>query len=115
MTSAANQIWSTYEDLQCGSITVATLSLLREKNEMFFKIIKKISERDKKKNGFDEQTARQLMNMREKEIQHFERTLCDIQYFVDICNHFPGKKHVMEIEKPNITLQNHSFIISSFL
>lgn len=115
LTSAANQIWSTYEDLQSGSITVATLSLLREKNEMFFKIIKKISERDKKKNGFDEQTARQLMNMREKEIQHFERTLCDIQYFVDICNHFPGKQLVMKIEKPNITLQNHNLIISSFL
>lgn len=91
-------MWSTYEDLQSGSITVGDLFLLLEKNEMFLKIIEKISERDKKKNDFDEQTAWQLMKMREKEIQHFKKTLCDIQYFVDICNHFPGKQYVMEIE-----------------
>lgn len=91
LTNAANQLWSSFEDIQCGKITVANFNLLRKHQENLFKIIKIMSERDNRKITFNEQSALQLMNLREKEILHFQRTLCSLGDFVDACQHFPGK------------------------
>lgn len=47
-------------------------------------------ERDKKDVVFSETCTTQLVNIRDKEISHFERILCDVRIFTDMCHHFEG-------------------------
>lgn len=47
-------------------------------------------ERDKKNVVFREACTTQLINIRDKEINHFERILCDVRIFTDMCHHFEG-------------------------
>lgn len=95
MTNAANQIWTTLEELQSGTIKVQKFRLLKKHQENFIKIIKIMAKRDEKEATFNEHSILQLMNIRDKEIHHFEKTVSDIRCFVEACQDFPGKRNHM--------------------
>lgn len=90
LTKAAQEVWTAYEDLLSGQITVGDFRLVQENKDNFFKIIKIMIERDKKDVAFSETCTTQLINIRDKEISHFERILCDVRIFTDMCHHFEG-------------------------
>lgn len=90
LTKSAQEVWTAYEDLLSGQITVENFRLVQKNKDNFFKIIKIIIERDKKDVVFRETRTTQLINIRDKEISHFERILCDVRIFTDMCHHFEG-------------------------
>lgn len=90
LTKAAQEVWTAYEDLLSGQITVENFRLVQKNKDNFFKIIKIMIERDKKNVVFSETFTTQLINIRDKEISHFERILCDVRIFTDMCHHFEG-------------------------
>lgn len=92
LTKAAQEVWTAYEDLLNGQITVENFKLIQENKDNFFKIIKVMIERDKKDVVFSETCTTKLMNIRDKEVSHFEGILCDVRVFTDMCHHFEGNQ-----------------------
>lgn len=88
--SAAQQVWTAYQDLETGEITVENLYLIQENKENFCKIMKVMIERDLKDFDFSERNVTLLLNIRDKEISYFERILHHIRNFTEMCGHFNG-------------------------
>lgn len=93
LTKAAQEVWTAYEDLLSGQITVGNLSLLQENLENFLKIIKIMIERNQQKDTrFSDTLTTTLIEVRNKEIKHFQRLLRDVGIFAEMCQHFSGKQ-----------------------
>lgn len=93
LTKAAQEVWTAYEDLLSGQITVGNLSLLQENLENFLKIIKIMIERNQQKDTrFSDALTTTLIEVRNKEIKHFQRLLRDVGIFAEMCQHFSGKQ-----------------------
>nr|XP_022293483.1 E3 ubiquitin-protein ligase rnf213-alpha-like isoform X1 [Crassostrea virginica] len=87
LKSAAQQVWTAYQDLETGEITVKNINLIQENKENFCKIMKVMAERDKKEFDFQERIVTDLINIRNKEISHFEKILSNVRIFTDMCLH----------------------------
>lgn len=93
LTKAAQEVWTAYEDLLSGQITVGNLSLLQENLENFLKIIKIMIERNQQKDTrFSDTLTTTLVEVRDKEIKNFQRILRDVGIFAEMCQHFSGKQ-----------------------
>lgn len=93
LTKAAQEVWTAYEDLLSGQITVENVSLLQENIENFLKIIKIMIERNQQKDiRFSDTLTTTLMEVRDKEIKHFQRILRGVGIFAEMCQHFSGKQ-----------------------
>lgn len=90
LKNAAQQVWTAYKDLETGEITVENINFIQENKENFCKIMKVMAERDKTEFDFQERIVTDLINIRNKEISHFEKILSDVRTFTDMCLHIEG-------------------------
>lgn len=68
-------------------------------------------ERDKKDVVFSETCTTKLMNIRDKEVSHFEGILCDVRVFTDMCHHFEGNQ-LQDIKNYIYCIQNNIMALS---
>jgi hypothetical protein len=102
---AASQVWAAYEDLQTGQVTVQDFHLIQENQENFLKIVKIMIERDHRDCVFSESCIVALINVREKEITHFQAILQDVGIFTEKCQYFDGKSRSPLSEKKILNIK----------